>query len=163
MCWRALQRRLRRGRGRGLRTLRRCCAAPGSTWRRVTLPTCRTLSRPIAHRCAITRALLACILCPALVAQGMSSLWACLIINVCDQALSGRDVKGKRPSVQASLGGAPTRQSQIQAFLRVREKDAGPLDFDSPGGADTTWHCIYLCLRSGFYKEAVEVLCSLVP
>ncbi|KAK9915316.1 hypothetical protein WJX75_007541 [Coccomyxa subellipsoidea] len=57
---------------------------------------------------------------------------------------------------QASLGGAPSRQSQIQAFLRVREKDAGPLDFDSPGGADTTWHRIYLCLRSGFYKEAVE-------
>lgn len=64
-------------------------------------------------------------------------------------------------SLQASLGGSLTRQGQIQAFLRIREKDAGPLDFDSPGGVDTTWHRIYLCLRSGFYKEAVEVSCPL--
>ena len=51
----------------------------------------------------------------------------------------------------------------MQAFLRVREKDAGPLDFDAPGGADTLWQRIYLCLRSGFYAEAIEVRNARVP
>ncbi len=81
-----------------------------------------------------------------------------IVNNVCTRV--GR---GGLACAQASLGGAPTRQSQVQAFLRVREKDAGPLDFDLPGGADTTWHRIYLCLRSGFHKEAVEVSCSFSP
>ncbi len=59
---------------------------------------------------------------------------------------------------QAALGGAPSRLGQVQAFLRVREADAGPLDFDAPGGADTAWQRVYLCLRSGFHAEALEVL-----
>lgn len=83
---------------------------------------------------------------------------------LCSTAIGGHyfELEGFLP--QASLGGAPTRQSQVQAFLRIREKDAGPLDFDSPGGVDTTWHRIYLCLRSGFHKEAVEVsICRSVP
>jgi hypothetical protein len=49
------------------------------------------------------------------------------------------------------------RLGQIKAFLRIREKDSGPLDFDTQGGIDTTWHRIYLCLRSGFHQEALEV------
>ena len=45
-----------------------------------------------------------------------------------------------------------------KAFLRVKEKDRGPLDFDVPGGGDTTWQRVYLCLRSGYDAEAIEVL-----
>jgi len=59
---------------------------------------------------------------------------------------------------QAHLGGTPSRKGQVQAYLRLREHDQGPLDFDTPGGVDTTWHRIYLCLRSAFYLEAIEVL-----
>ena len=58
---------------------------------------------------------------------------------------------------QAHLGGVPSRKGQVQAYLRLREHDLGPLDFDTPGGIDTTWHRIYLCLRSAFYPEAIEV------
>lgn len=60
--------------------------------------------------------------------------------------------------VQANLGGSPTRLDWTKAFLRVKEKDRGPLDFDVPGGADTTWQRVYLCLRSGYDTEAIEVL-----
>ena len=59
--------------------------------------------------------------------------------------------------MQASLGGSPTRLDWIKAYLRLKEKDRAPLDFDAPGGADTTWQLIYLCLRSGFEAEAVAV------
>ena len=45
----------------------------------------------------------------------------------------------------------------MHAFLRLREKDSGPLDLDTPGGFDTTWHRVFFCLRSGFYQEAMEV------
>lgn len=60
--------------------------------------------------------------------------------------------------MQANLGGSPTRLDWTKAFLRVREKDRGPLDFDVPGGAETTWQRVYICLRSGFDTEALEVL-----
>ena len=59
--------------------------------------------------------------------------------------------------MQANLGGSPTRLDWTKAFLRAKEKERGPLDFDVPGGADTTWQRIYLCLRSGFDAEALEV------
>lgn len=59
--------------------------------------------------------------------------------------------------IQANLGGNPSRKARIQAYLRMREKDAGPLDFDTPGGLDTTWHRIFFCLRSAYTKEALEV------
>ena len=61
--------------------------------------------------------------------------------------------------MQANLGGNPSRKAQVQAYLRMREKDAGPLDFDNPGGLETTWHRIFLCLRSAYKQEALEV-CS---
>ena len=60
--------------------------------------------------------------------------------------------------MQANLGGAPSRKAEIYAFLRLRQKDAAPLDFDSPSGLDTTWQRIFFCLRSGYYQEAVEVI-----
>ena len=62
---------------------------------------------------------------------------------------------------QAALGGAPTRLGEVKAFLRLRERDTA-LDFDTPGGgADTSWQRVFLCLRSGFYSEAVQVPCSM--
>ncbi|CAL5221540.1 g3750 [Coccomyxa viridis] len=63
-------------------------------------------------------------------------------------------VQGNR--AQANLGGSPTRLDWTKAFLRVKEKDRGPLDFDVPGGGDTTWQRVYLCLRSGYDAEAIE-------
>jgi nuclear pore complex protein Nup93 len=60
------------------------------------------------------------------------------------------------------MGGAPTNVGQIKAYLRITEKDSGPLDFDSPGGMETTWQRIYLLLRCGFQQEAVEVRQSCV-
>lgn len=62
--------------------------------------------------------------------------------------------------MQANLGGNPSKKGQIQAYLRMREKDAGPLDYDAPGGVDTTWHRIFLSLRSAYKQEALEVYCS---
>ncbi|KAK9812585.1 hypothetical protein WJX73_010575 [Symbiochloris irregularis] len=56
----------------------------------------------------------------------------------------------------AALGGAPTRRSQVRAYLRIRESARAPLDFDSAGGADTLWQRIFLCLRCGFHQEALE-------
>lgn len=58
---------------------------------------------------------------------------------------------------QAALGGSPSRLGLVNAFLRVKEKDRGALDFDQPGGVDTTWQRIYCCLRAGFHAEAVQV------
>lgn len=60
------------------------------------------------------------------------------------------------PATQAALGGSPSRLGLVQAFLRVKEKERGPLDFDQPGGVDTTWQRIYCCLRAGFHAEALQ-------
>eukprot|EP00887_Chlorella_sp_A99_P000841 scaffold5.g841.t1 len=57
----------------------------------------------------------------------------------------------------AALGGSPSRLGLVNAFLRVKEKDRGPLDFDQPGGLDTTWRRVYTCLRAGFLAEAAQV------
>lgn len=57
----------------------------------------------------------------------------------------------------AALGGSPSRLGLVQAYLRVREKDRPALDFDQPGGLDTTWMRIYTCLRAGFFAEACQV------
>lgn len=58
---------------------------------------------------------------------------------------------------QAALGGSPSRLGLVNAFLRVKEKDRGALDFDQPGGVDTSWMRVYCCLRAGFHAEAVQV------
>ena len=59
--------------------------------------------------------------------------------------------------LQAALGGSPARAGQVQAFLRVLDRDCGPLDFDQAGAVDTCWQRLYFCLRSGFYTEALQV------
>ena len=59
--------------------------------------------------------------------------------------------------MQAHLGGVPSHKGQIQAFMRLGEKGGVPFDFDAPGGQDTTWQRVFLCLRSGYFTEACEV------
>ncbi|XP_078445169.1 nuclear pore complex protein NUP93A-like [Wolffia australiana] len=63
---------------------------------------------------------------------------------------------------QAALGGGVGNLQKIHAFLRVRLRDHGVLDFDSIDARkqppiDTTWQQIYYCLRTGYYDEAKYV------
>ncbi len=68
----------------------------------------------------------------------------------------------RRNIVTASLGGRSDRLSKVRAFIRVRNKEQGVLDFDVAGAASTgqiigsSWWRIYVCLRSGFHAEALE-------
>uniref|UniRef100_I1MCH8 Nuclear pore protein n=1 Tax=Glycine max TaxID=3847 RepID=I1MCH8_SOYBN len=63
---------------------------------------------------------------------------------------------------QAALGGGVGNLQRIRAFLRIRLRDYGVLDFDAGDArrqppVDTTWQQIYFCLRSGYYDEARNV------
>ncbi|KAF3554825.1 hypothetical protein F2Q69_00017824 [Brassica cretica] len=63
---------------------------------------------------------------------------------------------------QAALGGSVGNLQRIRAFLRIRLREYGILDFDSPDArrqppVDTTWQQIYFCLRTGYYEEAKEI------
>nr|VDD15794.1 unnamed protein product [Brassica rapa] len=63
---------------------------------------------------------------------------------------------------QAALGGSVGNLQRIRAFLRIRLREYGVLDFDSPDArrqppVDTTWQQIYFCLRTGYYEEAKEI------
>ncbi|KAM0924208.1 hypothetical protein ACQ4PT_005029 [Festuca glaucescens] len=62
----------------------------------------------------------------------------------------------------AALGGSVGNLQKICAFLRVRLRDHGVLDFDATDlrrqpPVDTTWQQIYFCLRTGYYDEARQV------
>lgn len=66
---------------------------------------------------------------------------------------------------QAALGGAVGKIQRIRAFLRIRLRDYGVLDFDAGDTrrqppVDTTWQQIYFCLRTGYYDEAKDVASS---
>ncbi|MCO5566899.1 hypothetical protein L7F22_020582 [Adiantum nelumboides] len=72
-----------------------------------------------------------------------------------------RDIIQSHPA-QAALGGSTGNLQLIRAFLRVRLRDQGALDFEVEHlgrlpPIDTTWHQIFFCLRTGYYKEAKEV------
>lgn len=63
---------------------------------------------------------------------------------------------------QAALGGAVGNLQRIHAFLRIRLRDYGVLDFDAGDArrqppVDTTWQQIYFCLRTGYYDDARDV------
>ncbi|KAF6158238.1 hypothetical protein GIB67_015032 [Kingdonia uniflora] len=67
--------------------------------------------------------------------------------------------------VQAALGGVVGNLQRIRAFLRIRLRDYGVLDFDAGDARrqppiDTTWQQIYFCLRTGYYEEARNVALS---
>ncbi|GJN31466.1 hypothetical protein PR202_gb19866 [Eleusine coracana subsp. coracana] len=62
----------------------------------------------------------------------------------------------------AALGGSVGNLQKIRAFLRVRLRDQGVLDFDATDlrrqpPVDTTWQQIYFCLRTGYFDEARQV------
>ncbi|KAK6945265.1 Nucleoporin interacting component Nup93/Nic96 [Dillenia turbinata] len=66
---------------------------------------------------------------------------------------------------QAALGGAVGNLQRIRAFLRIRLRDYGVLDFDAADThrqppIDTTWQQIYFCLRTGYYDEARNIAVS---
>ncbi|KAL1299475.1 hypothetical protein HN51_044014 [Arachis hypogaea] len=66
---------------------------------------------------------------------------------------------------QAALGGGVGNLQRIRAFLRIRLRDYGILDFDAGDArrqppVDTTWQQIYFCLRTGYYDEARNVALS---
>ncbi|KAG8479754.1 hypothetical protein CXB51_029265 [Gossypium anomalum] len=66
---------------------------------------------------------------------------------------------------QAALGGAVGNLHRVRAFLRIRLRDYGLLDFDAGDARrqppiDTTWQQIYFCLRTGYYDEARQVALS---
>ncbi|XP_037494978.1 nuclear pore complex protein NUP93A isoform X2 [Jatropha curcas] len=66
---------------------------------------------------------------------------------------------------QAALGGAVGNLQRVRAFLRIRLRDYGVLDFDAGDArrqppVDTTWQQIYFCLRTGYYDEARNVALS---
>ncbi|KAL1569392.1 Nuclear pore complex protein nup93a [Salvia divinorum] len=63
---------------------------------------------------------------------------------------------------QAALGGAVGNLQRIRAFLRMRLREYGVLDFDAGEARrqppiDTTWQQIYFCLRTGYHDEALGV------
>ncbi|KAF3776210.1 Nuclear pore complex protein [Nymphaea thermarum] len=63
---------------------------------------------------------------------------------------------------QAALGGAVGNLQRVRAFLRIRLRDYGVLDFDASDArrqppVDTTWQQIYFCLRTGYYDEARNI------
>ncbi|KAL6540528.1 Nuclear pore complex protein nup93a [Orobanche minor] len=63
---------------------------------------------------------------------------------------------------QAALGGAVGNLQRVHAFLRIRLRDYGVLDFDASDTRrqppiDTTWQQIYFCLRTGYYDDALGV------
>lgn len=66
---------------------------------------------------------------------------------------------------QAALGGVVGNLPKIHAFLRIRLRDYGVLDFDAGDArrqppVDTTWQQIYFCLRTGYYDDAQRVASS---
>uniref|UniRef100_A0A7N0UVA0 Nuclear pore protein n=1 Tax=Kalanchoe fedtschenkoi TaxID=63787 RepID=A0A7N0UVA0_KALFE len=66
---------------------------------------------------------------------------------------------------QAALGGVVGNLQKVRAFLRIRLRDYGVLDFDAGDvrrqpPLDTTWQQIYFCLRTGYYDEAKQVAIS---
>lgn len=59
----------------------------------------------------------------------------------------------------AALGGYPDKARLVEAYLRVKEsRSRDRLDFDAPGGVDTVWARIYFCIRSGFIRDALEII-----
>lgn len=117
---------------------------------------------------------------------GMQKIWHLLLTLMCEDSTLQPNVSRKMSLVmgarrhlewghekyvldtiqshpsQASLGGAVDNLQRIRAFLRIRLRDYGVLDFDADDARrqppiDTTWQQIYFCLRTGYYDKAQEV------
>lgn len=59
-----------------------------------------------------------------------------------------------RYKLAAERGADPDSLREVQAYIQVKFRDRGPLDFASPNGLDTSWIQLFYCLRSGFDAAA---------
>lgn len=61
-----------------------------------------------------------------------------------------------RHRVTAQRGADPDMLRDIQAYLAVKMRGRGDLDFQQPGGHDTSWIQVYYALRSGWADAALR-------
>ncbi|KAG2493502.1 hypothetical protein HYH03_008318 [Edaphochlamys debaryana] len=54
-----------------------------------------------------------------------------------------------RYKLAAERGADPDFLREVQAYVQVKFRDRGPLDFAAPNGLDTSWVQLFYCLRSG--------------
>ncbi|GIL76174.1 hypothetical protein Vretimale_5759 [Volvox reticuliferus] len=62
-----------------------------------------------------------------------------------------------RHKMQAERGADPDPLREVQAFIQVKFRDRGPLDFAAPNGMDTSWVQLFYCLRAGYDRAAARV------
>ncbi|GFR48472.1 hypothetical protein Agub_g10163, partial [Astrephomene gubernaculifera] len=63
-----------------------------------------------------------------------------------------------RYKLVAERGSDPDALREVQAYVQVKFRDRGPLDFSasSGGGLDTSWVQLFYCLRSGYDRAAAR-------
>ncbi|KXZ50944.1 hypothetical protein GPECTOR_14g190 [Gonium pectorale] len=61
-----------------------------------------------------------------------------------------------RYKLLAERGPDPDALREVQAYVQVKFRDRGPLDFASPGGMDTSWVQLFYALRSGYGGAAAR-------
>ncbi|GAX79377.1 hypothetical protein CEUSTIGMA_g6819.t1 [Chlamydomonas eustigma] len=59
-----------------------------------------------------------------------------------------------RHKLQAERGADPDQLREVQAFIQVKYGSKGPLDFQQPGGQDTSWIQVYFSMRNGWHDCA---------
>mmetsp|Transcript_26955 Transcript_26955/g.58903 ORF Transcript_26955/g.58903 Transcript_26955/m.58903 type:complete len:850 (+) Transcript_26955:117-2666(+) len=59
-----------------------------------------------------------------------------------------------RHKLQAERGADPEQVREVQAYIQVKYGSSGALDFQQPGGHDTSWMQVYFCLRNGWHDAA---------
>ncbi|MEW5311171.1 MAG: hypothetical protein WDW38_002907 [Sanguina aurantia] len=62
-------------------------------------------------------------------------------------------IKGHKQ--QAERGPDPSDLKEVQAYLAIKLKNRGLLDFQAAGGHDTCWIQVYFCLRNGKREAAL--------
>ncbi|GLC39227.1 hypothetical protein PLESTM_000866000 [Pleodorina starrii] len=62
-----------------------------------------------------------------------------------------------RYKLVAERGPDPDSLRDVQAYVQVKFRDRGPLDFAAPNGMDTSWIQLFYCLRSGYDKAAARI------
>lgn len=59
-----------------------------------------------------------------------------------------------RYRLAAERGADPDQLREVQAYVQVKFRERGALDFMQPGGLDTSWIQLFYCLRSGYDSAA---------
>ncbi|EFJ49173.1 hypothetical protein VOLCADRAFT_120776, partial [Volvox carteri f. nagariensis] len=62
-----------------------------------------------------------------------------------------------RYKLVAERGPDPDSLRDVQAYVQVKFRDRGPLDFATPNGMDTSWIQLFYCLRSGYDRAAARI------